>query len=226
MYILEQENLDPLEEVIAVNSQLREDSPSGDHNRQLQQYQQQHQQQYQQHQQLRLHGHNGSERRGNRGALFSQDVNNTHNATAHLLQNMERLAEYEEIPNVFVESASDYTQNVSAAPESLLLESARTHESQGVASTSSLNAGNDSRSRLMSDIPPEERLFSSQNPHPAGRTISNQTGSHVMFNPGLVATGAAGSNSGHHVGKGRSLPATISSAPASINGGKIETCTN
>ncbi|XP_052792544.1 E3 ubiquitin-protein ligase ZSWIM2-like isoform X2 [Mya arenaria] len=126
----------------------------------------------------------------NPGSVFGQQVTRQHDATASLLNNAERLESYTEMPNIFHDGTENHYQSQDEMSH-VQGESSRSHPS-----------------RIVGDVPPENRLFSSTN------TGEHGSSSHVMFEPNGSLRGG---NSRVNGVQGRQL-AGSSSAPSSVNG--------
>ena len=136
------------------------------------------------------------ERQINHGSLFSNDVQNTTDATATLLSNMERLSPYREIPNVFAETAH----------QPMALDSVRSGDTGGNAEGQrSLSLGG-----AVADIPPEQRLFADS---------GTGSSSHIIFDQSQNMQ--RGNNNGKPSLKQRRQQQLVLSAPSSNPGNII-----
>ena len=202
LYVSEQENVDPLEHVIAANQTNIEEPQTSPR------------QENPPHRVLH-------ERQQNTGSLFAREPPSQHDTTANLLSNAQRLEQYSEIPNVFLEAQQNGNHNT----ESVVLDSYRTEESSQSADRLNIRPSNEvNHSNVFADIPPHQRLFST-----SGADLQSQNahaGSHFMFDPTqTVVAGSSvhrGHNSRNNVYKGRPKN-SISSAPPAVEGG-LYTC--
>ncbi|XP_060607453.1 uncharacterized protein LOC132759651 isoform X2 [Ruditapes philippinarum] len=173
---IERENIDPLDQVVAANSDNCHTDP--------------HNQGHSYGSQGQSSNHVLQERQFNHGSIFASDVQNSTDATATLLANMERLSPYRELPNVFAETAS----------QPLPLDSVRSGDSgRNAESQRSLSLGG-----TVPDIPPEQRLFADS---------GTGSSSHIIFDQSQ--TMARGKNSGQSSLKQRRQQQMVLSAPSS-----------
>ena len=132
-------------------------------------------------------------------------------ATANLIANAERLSPYREIPNVFPE-----------AIQHMVLDSVRTNEVDDSGEGANQDGPSNYANNPFMEIPQQQRLFT-DNPSASSVHNGQQSTSHILYNQsGQVHHGNAGEaarNPGGRV-QGRQLQGA-SSAPASIDGGKL-----